>query len=475
MRRAVSMLTVRGCAAGMLPVLLLLVALSAAVLRPGCAQQAAPVAAQAPTSVAAQAPASTAGAGLMERPGLPASEAGSDGPEPGDLPPEAEQIAGAAPGVAATPPAGANRLAWAGQLIPATPDDVWIADGLVRYGQFLAIAQGQSHAGQHSQIDWLAAEALAGGLAAQETPARPDPARPDPAQPNPDQPNPARQNPAYGAMLFHMLRGMLGDEAFNVLLASLQKQCASNPPDGRPMTTADLVALASKAAGRDLSGFFAQWLQAAGAPRLVNRYSVYRLGNGRGFRIDGELSQGLPAFHMLVPLVVETDGRSETRTVDADGPRTPYSLETFGLPRRVLVDPEGWLLQLTPAVEARMALLRAQRLESAGKLAEAAAQFQQALRAEPLSSLVSYRYGLLLLRQHNEQAAADAFHDALRGDGQPRWTQVWSHIQAALIYRRNTQADRAQDELRQAIATGDNSFGALSLATRLAAQPAAGR
>ena len=51
--------------------------------------------------------------------------------------------------------------------------------------------------------------------------------------------------------------------------------------------------------------------------------------------------------------------------------------------------------------------------------------------------------------QHNYQAAANAYRDALNGDGDPRWTEVWSHVQLGKIFDVTGQRERAVNEYRR--------------------------
>jgi len=49
---------------------------------------------------------------------------------------------------------------------------------------------------------------------------------------------------------------------------------------------------------------------------------------------------------------------------------------------------------------------------------------------------------------------------AAEGDGDPRWTEVWSHIQLGKIFDITGQRERAVNEYRQALQTNDNTQGA---------------
>jgi tetratricopeptide (TPR) repeat protein len=109
-----------------------------------------------------------------------------------------------------------------------------------------------------------------------------------------------------------------------------------------------------------------------------------------------------------------------------------------------------------------VAILKGQQLVAQGDLAAALQEFQKALEANSQSSLANYRIGEVLFSQRNYQASANAYRDALRGDGDPRWTEVWSHIRLGEIFDVTGQRDRAVNEYRQAVQTNDNTQGAVN-------------
>ena len=65
------------------------------------------------------------------------------------------------------------------------------------------------------------------------------------------------------------------------------------------------------------------------------------------------------------------------------------------------------------------------------------------------------------MTQNNYQAAANSFRDCLRGDNDPKWTEVWSHLNLGKIFDVAGQRERALNEYRLAIQTKDNTRGAL--------------
>jgi predicted negative regulator of RcsB-dependent stress response len=116
-------------------------------------------------------------------------------------------------------------------------------------------------------------------------------------------------------------------------------------------------------------------------------------------------------------------------------------------------------------------VLRGQQLVAQGDNAGALAEYQKALDSNKISSLANYRIGEILFSQHNYQAAANSFRDALRGDGDPKWTEVWSHICLGRIFDVTGQRERAVNEYRLAIQTNDNTQGAINEARALMQKP----
>ncbi len=212
-------------------------------------------------------------------------------------------------------------------------------------------------------------------------------------------------------------------------------------------------------------------MDGTGAPQFVNKYAVYRLGNNKGFRTIGQVEQDLDLFRMPVELRVETDGKTEMKKVDVVGSDSQFVVDTFGRPRRISIDPDNWLLKASPDLQVRVAILKGQQMVAQGDLAGALTEFQKALEANSQSSLANYRIGEVLFSQRNFQASANSYRDALRGDGDPRWTEVWSHIQLGKIFDVTGQRDRAVQEYRQAVQTNDNTQGAVNEARMYLQKP----
>lgn len=98
-------------------------------------------------------------------------------------------------------------------------------------------------------------------------------------------------------------------------------------------------------------------------------------------------------------------------------------------------------------------------------------EYLNELKLSPHSSLASYCIAELHLQQREYQASVNAFRDALRGDGDPAWTKVWSHIQIGKIFDITEQRKRAVAEYQLATQTGDDNDGAVDQARELLEHP----
>jgi tetratricopeptide (TPR) repeat protein len=98
-------------------------------------------------------------------------------------------------------------------------------------------------------------------------------------------------------------------------------------------------------------------------------------------------------------------------------------------------------------------------------------EYQNDLENNPRSSLANYCMGELLFQQRNYQSSANAYRNALKGDQDPSWTKVWSHLELGKIFDTTRQRDRAVREYQLAIETHDNTRGAVDEARKLLQQP----
>ncbi|RNC67737.1 MAG: M1 family peptidase [Desulfuromonadales bacterium] len=150
----------------------------------------------------------------------------------------------------------------------------------------------------------------------------------------------------YGkaAMLFHMVRKRIGDEAFFDALRDIarEKRYAA-------ASWEDFARAFSKRAGSDLSPFMAPWLDQTGGPRLALA-DVTRTEDGPGWRVTGKVRKE-GAYPLSVTVRIEAGGKVYDRTVDLPGGENGFAFTLPASPTRVLLDPEVDLFRILPQAE----------------------------------------------------------------------------------------------------------------------------
>ncbi|HET8827268.1 MAG TPA: M1 family aminopeptidase [Terriglobales bacterium] len=348
----------------------------------------------------------------------------------------------------------ANNIAhqwWGATVSPASRNDWWIEDGFSRYSEARYIETAAGQGALQEAVKDMSVGALAYDTVPLSSAGKLDLFSPEFQSLVTDK----------GAMILHMLRWVMDDQKFDQAMRDFYTQFA-----GKSATVDDFRAVVEKDYGQKLTWFFSQWLDSTGAPEFKTKYTIYRLGNNKGFRVVGQIAQDLDLFRMPVELKIDTDGKTETKRVDVTGTDSPFSVDTFGRPRRISIDPQNWLLKNSPDIRLRAGIQRGQALVQQGDLAGALSEFNKALDINKNSSLAHYRIAEIFFLQHNYQASANAYRDSLNGDGDPRWTEVWSHIQLGKIFDTTGQRERATNEYRQALQTNDNTAGAMDEARR---------
>jgi tetratricopeptide (TPR) repeat protein len=335
---------------------------------------------------------------------------------------------------------------WGVSVSPASKNDWWLSDGFARYSEARYVESAAGTGGLEEMVKDMSVGALAYDSVPLASAEKLDYFSPEFQSLVTDK----------GAMILHMLRWVLGEKDYLKLMREFASKYA-----GKSASTDDFRELSEKVYGQKLTWFYSQWMDSTSAPEFKAKYTVYRLGSNKGFRIVGAITQDLDLFRMPVNLRVDTDGRTEEKRIEVVGTDSPFSVETFGRPRRIAVDPENRVLTNSKDVKLRSSILRGQGLTQQGDLAGALLEFNKALQVNKNSSLAHYRIAEVFFLQKNYQASANAYRESLNGDGEPRWTEVWSHLQLGKIFDVTGQRDRAVNEYRQALQTNDNTQGAL--------------
>jgi len=381
---------------------------------------------------------------------------------------EAGAVSGyAAPGIVFLSPASisnpvntrvlANQLSrqWWGILVsPSNRNYLWLENGPARYSELLY----QEHLGGPGAMETEMHNTYIEALTVKDPPVL------QAARLEDYSPEYWALTAAKGAAVLNMLHNVIGDANFKKGMHAFMDKYS-----WKSATSEDFRKVMEQVSNQDLRYFFIQWLESSGSPEFKLQYTVFR--TQQGFRVVGKITQDLDTFRMPVDLRIETEGNPEDKKIEVTGTSSEFSVDTFGKPRKLTLDPNHVLLRLDPSIEVAVAIRRGEQFVEINDFANALKEYQKALEVNRNSSLAHYRVGELFFKQNNFQSAANEFRAAINGDLVPKWTEVWSHVNLGKIFDVTGQRDRAVNEYKQAIRTHDNTAGAQEEAARYSTKP----
>jgi tetratricopeptide (TPR) repeat protein len=356
-----------------------------------------------------------------------------------------------------------NQIArqwWTTLLSPATRSHMWLTNGMARYSELLYLEHTNGPGALESEAHDLYIDALTvNDVPINQTPRLED------------------YSPEYwavtaskGAAVMNMLRYVIGDAKFEQLVKDFPSKYAWSA-----VKTEDFQKMAEAVSGQNLRYFFLQWIESSGAPEFKLEYTIYRTQKGPkgqgGFRVMGKVSQDLDTFRMPVDLKIETEGNPEQQRIDVTGTSTEFSVDTFGKPKTLVLDPNNKVLRFSDPIRVAVEIRRGEQFAEVGEFNEALKEYQKALEVNRGTSLAHYRIAEVFFLQNNFQAAANEFREALNGNLDPKWTEVWSHLNLGKIFDVTGQRERAVSEYNLAVRTKDNTQGAQEEAAKYLKAP----
>lgn len=345
---------------------------------------------------------------------------------------------------------------WRCLVSPATPNDAFLDEGLATYSAALFIQDAEGETAFEDRMHTIAIDALTHENVAPIAQA---------GQLHPF--SPEYQSIVFdkGAMVFHMLRWVIGDPAFFATLQAAAREYA-----WKSMTTAEFQKLAEQNGKQQLTYFFAQWVDSTGVPQFKRQWAIYRTQHG--YQVVGKMQQDLDIFRMPIEIRVYVRGRKPVNErIEMIGTTADFTVNTPARPLQVVIDPASDILKYTPETKVQVEMARGDQLAQATEYFAAINQYRQVLQDNPNNSLAHFRIGDILFKLHNYNAALEEFQDSLNGDLKPKWVEVWSYLKIGEIFDVTGQRDRALNEYERALHTNDNTQGALDLANRYIQKP----
>lgn len=356
-----------------------------------------------------------------------------------------------------SPKVVANQVArqwWETLVSPVSRNHMWIENGMARYSELLYLENQNGPGSIEGDLRDLFVEALTVE----------DPPIIQSGRLEDYSPEYWAATSGKGAATVHMLRYVIGDDAFKRTLKAIPERFA-----WKAIHTDDFRKVAEEMSGQDLRSFFIQWIESSGAPEFKLEYTVFR--TTKGFRVMGKVSQDLDTFRMPVDVKIETEGNPEEKRIEVVGTSSEFIIETFGKPKNVIIDPLGRVLRFSNNMRVAVAIRKGEQFAEIGEYADALKEYQKALEVQRTSSLAHYRVGELFFLQSNFQTAANSFRESLNGDLEPKWTEVWAHINLGKIFDVTGQRERAVNEYKLALRTKDNTQNALEEAGKYSQTP----
>ncbi len=369
-----------------------------------------------------------------------------------------------------------SRQWFEAMVSPSTRNHLWLTNGAALYAEMLWTEHTVSPAAMQSQME----NEMVGALTIDNVPIIQS------ARLEDYSPELWALTGSKGASVMNMLRYVVGDDKFFKILKDYVQQNA-----WKSVNTDDFKKIAEADSGQDLGYFFIQWIESSGAPQFKLEYTVWRTtgntaaataggaaasgtgaaGASGGFRVTGKISQDLDTFRMPVDLRIETEGNPEEKRIEVVGTSSEFAVETFGKPKNIIIDPGKHVLRYDDQIRVAVAIRRGEQFAELSQFTEALQEYQKALQSNRNSSLAHYRIAEVEFLQQTWQQAANDFREALNGDLQPKWTEVWAHINLGKIFDVTGSRDRAVNEYNLAIRTKDDTQGAQEEAAKYLKTP----
>jgi aminopeptidase N len=148
--------------------------------------------------------------------------------------------------------------------------------------------------------------------------------------------DPASRAVGYGkgAMVFHMLRRLVGEQNFWQGLRELYRKRRF-----QAVSWYDFAGAFQQHSRFDLQRFLRQWIERPGAPQLTLE-EVHAEPRAADWEVSAVLRQDSPHYRLKVPVRLESASGHQDRTVFLEGAAARLGFRTESRPQRLVVDPD---------------------------------------------------------------------------------------------------------------------------------------
>ncbi len=147
-------------------------------------------------------------------------------------------------------------------------------------------------------------------------------------------------NYAKGGWALHMLRGLLGDDAFFRGIRLYYAEHAYGIA-----ATADLRRALETASGQPLEWFFDQWVYQPGFPELESDWTLEPNGGEITLVVEQRQSAEWPVFRLPMDVEIQGPSGSVRRRIEVTDRSQSFKLSVDEPPSAVVLDPGGWVLK----------------------------------------------------------------------------------------------------------------------------------
>lgn len=148
-----------------------------------------------------------------------------------------------------------------------------------------------------------------------------------------------------GAMVLHMLRGIVGDTKFFQIL----KEYLTEPGlSYNVATTEDFQRIAERVSGMNLEYFFDEWIYGENYPTYSAEWSYSSDVNNK-YKVIIKLSQAVNTspkfFTMPIQLIIKTSMGIYTQPLFNNAQVQTFEFLVEGIPSEIQIDPDNWILK----------------------------------------------------------------------------------------------------------------------------------